>query len=146
MAETWITLTTEKARAAMAAGEWDQFADGALTAGGADPVVQGVRVITAAVRGAVQASGKNTLGPAGTVPPELEGEALMLLLENLSTRIPNSGIVWDEVRKNRLSEAKSILTEVREGKYRVTTPEAESGTAGDSGGYGGEDYVDFSGL
>lgn len=145
MAETWITITTEKARAGMADGEWEMFANGALTPGGSDPVTQGIRTVVAMIRGAVGASLKNTLGPDNTIPPELEGECLILLLETLSTRIPSSGIVWDQVRKDRLKEAKDTLKEIRKGDYKTTIPETTAGTS-DSGGYGGADLVDFSTL
>jgi len=143
MPETWTLITKENARAAMADGEWEMFANGALTPGGSDPVTQGIRTVVGMIRGAVGASGKNTLGPEGMVPPELEGDALILLLETLSTRVPSSGIVWDEVRKNRLKEAKDTLKEIRKGDYKTTPPEAETGAEGDSGGWGGDELVDF---
>jgi len=146
MAETWITITSAKVRGALADGEFDAFASAALVPGGSDPVTQAIATIVATVQGAVGASGRNTVGPAGTVPPELEAETLILIMENLSTRLPGGGIVWDELRKNRLAEAKVLLKEVRMGLYQTTTPETASSNAAaaDGGDYGGEDLIDFS--
>lgn len=148
MAETWTTITPAMVRASMADGEFDAFASAALTPGGADPVTQSIRQVVAQIQGAVGASGRNIVGPAGTVPPELEAEACILIMENLSTRIPQSGLVWDDVRKTRLSEAKTILKDIRKGDFLTTEPEAGSDTSAepDSGGYGGAAQIDFSDL
>lgn len=148
MAETWLSIDSAGLRATMADAEWNVFAAEALVPGGSDPVEQSIRVIVAEVQGAVAASGQNSVGPAGMVPPELERATYALLLEELASRIPNSGITFDKIREKRLADAKDFLKRVEEGKYRTTAPETigTTATAPDEGEYGGEDLIDFTNL
>lgn len=145
MAETWLTITTAKVRASLSDGEWDVFANAALTPESADPVAQAIRNVVARIQGDVGASGKNTVGPAGMVPPELEQAALILTVEALSARVPQSGIVWDDIRKGLLTEAKALLKEIRSGDYQTTAPETVGtvGAVADAGGYGGQAIINF---
>lgn len=149
MAETWITITSDNLRKKLSAGEWDTFTTAALTPGVTSVVADVIRSVVGRVQGAVRASGQHTVGPPGTVPPELESATWDLLQEELAARIPESGIVFDDLRKGRIRRANELLERVEAGKLkRITEPETPSATApaADGGAYGGDCKIDFSKL
>ncbi|MES2705128.1 MAG: hypothetical protein V4726_00865 [Verrucomicrobiota bacterium] len=144
MAETWLTINDDSVREALADGEYDAFSALALTAGAS--VVPGcIRRTVNRVRGAVAASGKYALGPEGTVPPELESATIHLLRRELATRLPQSGIDFDDLRKDGLRDAENQLQEVREGHAGISPPEtlSPSSPASDAGAWGSENQIIF---
>jgi len=109
----WITLTAEKVQGRLtkpemtavltAAKQTEQTAEGLLE--------EALASVTAEVRGYVSACERNTLGPAGTIPDELETAALAVLRRHLFTRLPNMAALFDELRQ---TEAKDALTRLRD--------------------------------
>lgn len=143
--ETWITITEDHVREALADGEYDVFSNLALTPG-SDPVVGGcIRRVVNRVRGEVAASGRYTLGPAGTVPPELESAAIHLLRRELATRIPQAGITFDKLREMGIADAVEQLKDARKGELGITPPETPSTSMPppDSGAWGSEPAILF---
>jgi hypothetical protein len=107
---------------------------------------QAIRKAVESVRGYVRSCPTNTLGPAGTVPPELETEALLLVVEDLSTRLPTAGILIDENRQKALDRAYRKLRDVQSCAFRITPPEVTGATSpvSDAGGWGSEIPMNFN--
>ncbi len=147
MAEPWILITDSDLRKKFSEGEWDAFTASALVAGVTTVVPDAITAVVGRIRGAVRAGGLNALGPAGTVPPELLTATWDLLRVELASRVPGSGIAFDDVRKDSLADSRAYLIRIEEGKVQsITTPEEPAGTDGSGGAYGGNCYIDFSPL
>lgn len=146
MAETWVTITEKKAKTRLGAREYQVVANGALNEGAERPLTQAIRAAVESVRGYVRSCPTNTLGPDGTVPPELETETLLLVVEDLSTRLPTAGIVIDDNRRKALDRAHQKLRDVQRCEFRITPPEVTGATSpvSDAGGYGGEVAMNFN--
>lgn len=145
MSETWITITEDHIREALAEGEHEAFTQFALTPG-SDPVAAGcIRRVVNRVRGEVAASGRYALGPAGAVPPELESAAIHLLRREIATRVPQAGVTFDKLRDLGISDAIDQLKDARKGELGITPPETPSNTMPppDSGAWGSEPVILF---
>jgi hypothetical protein len=144
--ETWIAITADHAREALSDGEYEIFSTFAVAPGGS-PVMPGcIRRVVNRIRGEVAASGRYSLGPDGTLPPELESAAIHLLRREAASRVPAAGIVIDDLRQAALADAGRQLDRVREGKAGITPPLTISTTAPprDSGAWGSGCSIDFS--
>lgn len=149
MAETWILIDEEYCSEKFAEGEWEAFTTSALASGLTDVVTACIRRIVNRVRGYVAACEKNLpLGPAGTVPPELEDACMELIREDLATRLPGSGVVIDEPRREKIKQANRDLQAVSRCEIIVTPPEvpADAQQPADTGAYGGEPVIDWTQL
>lgn len=148
MAETWIPVDEALVRERLADMEWDIFTTGALANGYSNVIGNCIRSVVGRVRGCVAASGKWSLGPVGTVPPELESAAMHVLRREIASRVPQSGIVFDKIREGALTDALEQLAMIRDGKGYITPPETVegTGTAVDSGCWGSAWQVDFTAL
>jgi hypothetical protein len=95
------------------------------------------------VRGYIRTCTQNSLGPDGYVPPELEGETLALIQEEMATRLPLGVMVIDEARQRRIEMAYRLLRDVAKCAFLITGPETTASTspAPDGGGYGGPDFI-----
>ncbi|HEV2207310.1 MAG TPA: hypothetical protein VG167_00930 [Verrucomicrobiae bacterium] len=82
----WIALTEQHLLTRMSGKELDKLRAAALAAEQADPVQEVFDQVTRKVRSRVAACTKNRLGPAGTIPDELLGDALALCVVAIMTR------------------------------------------------------------
>ena len=146
MAEPWVNITEEKVKTRLGQREYIAVTSGAVTSGAERPLTQAIRAAVQSVRGYVISSSQNSIGPDGYVPPELETEALLLVVEDLSTRLPTAGILIDENRKQALDRAYRKLRDVQDCKFRITQPETTAVTSPipDAGSWGGEVRIDMN--
>lgn len=142
----WVFLTDRDAASAFVEHEWQGIVATARDSGAGDVVQKAIDRTVARVRGYIQSCDQNQLGQAGTIPEELVSTALALLIEDLATNIPASGITLDEGRQRRISEAKAELKMVASCDLKVSIPtNPDTNSPGpDFGLYGGEEYVDFN--
>jgi len=144
----WITLTDKDAASRFAIYEWEAMTATARDSGVGDVIQRSIDRVTARVRSYIRSCHQNTLGPDGTIPDELHSAAVALLMEDIATNLPASGVIMDEGRRMTVSEAKSELKMVAKCELLVALSETTStnSPAVDEGGYGGEEYTDFSVL
>ncbi len=119
MAETWIPITPDLCAASFGEVEWEAFVNAARSAGAEDQVPGKIRSIVNRVRGYLAANEDNAMGPAGTVPPELEDAALILIFQALCTSMPASGLAIDEPRQRRIDAANADLRAVGKGEFYI---------------------------
>ena len=138
----WITITDRDAATCFLEWEWQALAESARNAGAGDVVQESINRTVARVRGYVRSCERNQLGASGTVPEELRSATLALLMEDLATNLPASGVVLDEGRGQRITRAHRELELVAQCKFLVGEPAtpATDSPAVDEGGYGGDDY------
>jgi hypothetical protein len=143
----WITVTEALCASRFAEGEWAAFSAKAKAVAGSDVLTTTIRAVVNEVRGAVASNPVNTLGVDGTVPPELENACMVLLRRALAARLPQANVVFDDIRKGELSDAKDLLKEVAKPGGRYISPPSvagENSPEADGGVSGGEDYIDFT--
>ena len=144
----WTQITAELLQNVMTEDEWTQFHTAAITGSGTTITEDVIRKVCQRIRGYAKGGNKELTMDAetDTVPPELEDAAGVLCLQALATRMPGVGIVIDEPRQRRIDAANADLRACREGHFYVSPAGAGLGPEeADAGGYGGEDYIDFSG-
>jgi hypothetical protein len=144
----WITLTDKDAASRFAIYEWEAMTATARESGVGDVIQRSIDRVTARVRSYVRSCHQNTLGPDGTIPNELHSAATALLMEDIATNLPASGVIMDEGRRMTVSEAKTELRMVAKCELLVALSDTTSNDTSviDDGGYGGEEYIDFSVL
>jgi len=143
MAETWTEITAAKVKSRLGVREIQVLTQGALADTAEAVITQCIRLAVGKVRGYIRTCTQNSLGPDGYVPPELEGEALALVMEEMATRLPLGVMVIDEARQRRIEMAYRILRDVAKCQFLITAPEGTSAASPvpDGGGYGGPDYI-----
>ena len=146
----WVQITEADAKAGLTEYEWAAVTE-ASRAGGASGISVLIARVVNRVRQFVISCDRNTLGPEGYVPGELQDTAQVLLLEALATSVPAAGLVLDEARRQRIRDAKEELSMVAKCQLKVSAPGTGQSVPADapvvdSGGYGGSDPVDFSNI
>ena len=147
-AMAWITLTDKDAASRFVQYEWEAMTATARESGVGDVIQRSIDRVTTRVRSYIRSCHQNTLGPDGTIPDELHSAAVALLMEDIATNLPASGVIMDEGRRMTVSEAKAELKMVARCELLVALSDTTStnSPAIDEGGYGGETYTDFSVL
>jgi hypothetical protein len=118
----WLTLTSTLAAERMA--EFSALKDAALAeTQDADDIIDACCArIAAKVQGYVAANSKNTVGPGGTIPEELEDAALALLVPHIIARIPALNYLMDDTRKTAQRDAIELLKDTARGHFAVSQP------------------------
>lgn len=146
----WIELTADALKAQMSEPEWAALAEASRASTESDPLTTAVTRVAQRVRGYVESNPQNTLGPDGYVPAVLYDGALALLLETLAATLPASGLIMDDTRRKRCETAVQELRDVAKGILRVSYGSGQAaGTDAptqDTGDYGGDDPVSWSGV
>ena len=144
----WNFLTDKDAASAFVEWEWQAISATARDSGAGDVVQKAIDRTVSRVRAYVRSCDRNQLGPSGTIPDEIHSAALALLMEDLATNLPASGVTLDEGRQRRISEAKAELKMIANCELDIeqpTTP-ATNSPVPDEGQYGGDDYYSFDSL
>jgi hypothetical protein len=144
----WNFLTDKDAASAFAEWEWQAISATARDSGAGDVVQKSIDRTVSRVRAYVRSCDRNQLGPAGTIPDEIHSAALALLMEDLATNLPASGVTLDDGRQRRISEAKAELKMIASCELDIeqpTTP-ATNSPAPDEGQYGGSEYYSFDSI
>lgn len=119
---SWITLTEAHVLTKLSAPELAALKSAATGAGQADPLPEIVAQVVREVRGHVAGCDKNTLGPAGTIPDELQGAALNRVRYELATRLPVASLLTD-ARKESNRDALTLLQRVASCQFAIVQPE-----------------------
>jgi hypothetical protein len=116
---SWLRITEAQILTKMTATELSSFRASDLAAGQTDPIEDAIDTVTDKVRGHVAAWHANTLGAAGTIPKELLGAALDLLVLEIQTRAGGMLIDLGDTRKTAAASAEALLGRVAVGKYAI---------------------------
>jgi len=108
----WREITEEDLLTQISGPELESFRTAALADGQADPVQPTIDQVTRQVRGRVAACQRNTLGEGNTIPDELMGEAVALIVMRIMPRA--AGVVIDSggERKAAAEKADETLRDV----------------------------------
>lgn len=120
----WITLTETEIAGRLAAPELTAVTSAAVRLGQtAEQILAGaLKSVTAEVRGYVAACSRNVLGPAGTIPDELEGAALALIRRHLFTRLPKMESLFDDLRQKEAEDALVRLRDTAACRFAIVPP------------------------
>jgi len=119
----WLTITEAHIATKMTATELSAFREADLVAGQPDLIADAIETVTNKVRGHVAAWADNTLGAEGTIPKELLGAALDLLVLEIQTRAGGMLIDLSETRKTAADKADQLLGRVAIGKFAIEDPD-----------------------
>ena len=125
---SWLRITEAHILTKMTATELSSFRVADLAAGQTDPIEDAIDTVSNTVRGHVKAWSANILDAAGTVPKELLGAALDLLVIEIQTRAGGMLIDLSDTRKTAAANALALLGRVAAGKFALEDP--DSGTTG----------------
>src|ERR1700754_2502333 len=122
---SWITLTQARIETRLTAPEMTAVTSAAKQVAQTAPQIlaDAIAAVVLEVRGYVAACDRNTLGPAGTIPDELESTALALLRRYLFTRLPAMKSLFDELRQEEAKDALQRLRDVAKCDFAIVPPE-----------------------
>lgn len=123
---SWIALTSAHLQRKLSAAEWTSITTTQLTDGvtGPEVVADEIAATVRMVVGFVSANRQNVVGPAGTIPDELEDQALSILRHKVFSRLPGLAKRFlDEGRVREYEDAMRILRDVAMGRFLVASPE-----------------------
>lgn len=117
----WVQLTADKISSALTPAEVELLQR--LTPDEYSLVLQrALDGVTARVRAKVGSRAGNLLSAdTSLIPPELEGDALWLVAEELKTG-PSMGLPLSEDQRNRVKRAYDVLDAVAKGTFLVSLP------------------------
>lgn len=120
----WIPITAETVANRLAAAEFAALTTAAKSVSQTSESILAAAVasVTAEVRGYVAACRHNVLGPAGTIPEELESAALALVRRHLASRLPVKAL-FDELRQKEAEDALTRLRDTAACKFAIVPPE-----------------------
>jgi hypothetical protein len=125
----WITLSLSDVYDYLAADQADALRTEALGDDQADPLPAIIADVVARIRAEVSGNSANTLdSSSGSIPRELRGAALALVVEAAQARIPVLKMTTDQIRLANV--ARTLLKRVAAGDLPISQGAA---TADDSG-------------
>lgn len=136
----WITLTAEGVKTRLTGPEYNALT-GAARAQGQTPedvLDKAIAVITTKVRGRVAACKRNKLGPADTVPDEVEDDALALIRNYLFTRFPGLETLNTVTRQKETDVANGNLVDAAKCLIAIVPPEEPAPENQQAGGAGAQ--------
>ncbi len=119
---SWLILTEAQVLTKLSGPEVAAVKAAALAPGQENPLPAIIEQIVGEVRGYVGACPDNILGPAGTIPPELEGAALSRIRFELATRLPVKSLLTDD-RREANRTALSLLRDVARCDFALVPPD-----------------------
>ena len=119
----WARITEADLLTKISGDELETFRATALGSGQVDPVEPAITTVTNLVRGHVRANPVNTLGAEGTIPKELLGPALDLLVIEIQKRCAGLLIDLSDTRKRAADTAMNILSRVASKQFAIENPE-----------------------
>ena len=145
----WLPITSDEVKTRLSGPEADALQGTALAEGQVDPLPDVIAQVTDEVRGYIASHGLNTLGPAGTLPPQVRAAAIAIIRWRLAGRLAignASGLLQTESRRQEYEDAVSLLRDVSKGQLVVEAPEAVGpeiipATKGRWGSYARMDFV-----
>lgn len=122
----WTTLTVDQLRDRLTAAELAAMRSVQVEGDQLDPATEALRRSVDEARGYLGVRPDSTLGPAGTVPPQLEGAVLDIARYRLCTRLAVGRIgetFLTESRSQEYKDALRLLRDMADGKFAVEQPE-----------------------
>lgn len=117
----WITITEDNIERRFTGGEFTAVREAALSDGQDDPLPEELASAIRRVRGSVAACTRNSVGPDGTIPDELEDALLAILRYKLLTRFPEIGLISQD-RRQEYEDALSLLKDTARCDFAVEQP------------------------
>jgi hypothetical protein len=115
----WITISPTDLYDYLAAEQAEALRSAALGAGQNDPLPTLIADVVARIRAEIAGCAANTLSPAAdSIPAELRGAALALIVEAAEVRLPSLELSDDQVRL--ANAARALLKRVADGDLRMT--------------------------
>jgi hypothetical protein len=114
----WISISTSDVYDYLAAEQAEALQSEALGSNQTDPLPTIIADVTARIRAEVSGNSANTLDATdGTIPPELRGAAMALIVEAAQARIPVLKMSADQIRL--ANAARALLKRVAAGETRI---------------------------
>jgi len=134
----WKSISKQDLYDYLAAEQTDALGDEALGDGQENPLVAIIADVTQRVRAEIRANNGNILDPAAdTLPPELRGAAIALIVEAAQARLPSLALSADQTRL--ANAARALLKRVAAGDVGISPGGVPSG--GDDDDDGDDDVV-----
>jgi hypothetical protein len=120
----WREIYEQDLVTQISGAELDAIRQAVLAEGQADPVLPTIQQVTGEVRGYVAGCAANTLGAEGTVPEELIGHAVAIVVMRIMGR-PAAAIIDSKsgARADAAATALSVLRDVAACKFKIAQPE-----------------------
>jgi hypothetical protein len=118
---SWLALVPEDVARKVAGPELEAAREAALAEGQPDPLPQIIEDTIGTIRGYIAGCRSNTLGPTGTIPPQLVGTALVLIRTAALNRLPVSSL-HTETRREEYRDAITTLHDVSACKFVLEAP------------------------
>lgn len=116
----WIAITESHLLTRLSGTELAKLRGAALASGQADPVQPAIDEVSGYVRGFV--GRRYRLGDGNTIPQELLGAALAIVVVELMTRVAGVMIDPKELRKQAAIDANKLLQATADGVFAVESP------------------------
>ncbi len=127
----WISISRQDVYDYLAAEQVEAVRSEALGEGQGDPLCAVIADTVCRVRGEVAAYSKNTLdADRATIPPELRGAALALIIEAAQVRLPSLSLSTDQIRM--ANAARALLRRVAAGAFAVSQGDVTGGGDGEA--------------
>jgi hypothetical protein len=146
---SWTAITADDVRERFSEDELELLQTAGTADGQADPLPGVIAQVTDECRGYIAARSGNTLGPAGTLPPQTRSAAISIIVWRLASRlaIGKAGeLIRSPSRQQDYQDASSLLKDVSQGKMAVEQPDTPGpeNITFSPGKYGGNPPVDFT--
>ncbi|HTG44938.1 MAG TPA: phage protein Gp36 family protein [Verrucomicrobiae bacterium] len=144
----WAALTATEVKTRLSGPELTALQSSALASGQADPLPDVIAQVTDEIRGYIAAASRNTLGAAGTLPPQVRSAALAIVRWRLGGRLAVGSVgsmMQGESRRKEYEDALGLLKDIAASRFAVEQPETE-GTEeipSSESDYGSEEKLDF---
>lgn len=145
----WLSINPDDVKTRLSGPELEALQGTALADGQVDPLPDVISQVTDEIRGYIAAYRPNTLGPLGTLPPQVRAAAITLIRWRLSGRLAigqAAGLLQSDSRRQEYEDATSFLRDVAAGKISVEAPEdtGPETMPQNEGRWGSDTKLDFS--
>src|ERR1051325_10661876 len=124
----WLPITSDDVKTRLSSEEVELLQTAATDEGQADPLPEVINQVTDECRGYIAAKAGNTLGPAGTLPPQTRSAAISMIVWRLAGRlaIGKAGeMMRSPSRQQDYQDAISMLKDIAKGSMAVEQPDTE---------------------
>lgn len=120
---SWRIPTETDLLEAISGDELESLRTAVLSLGQADPIPGHLATVAEECRGYIAANPKNTLGPAGTVPPRLIRACVDIAILRVGSRAAGFLIDPEGIRRKNHDDAIRLFEKVAAGTFAVERPD-----------------------
>jgi len=125
---TWSTISEDDVRDYLAADQLSALESAALDDDQDDPLPAIIQDVAQRIRAEVRANASNVVDSTDySVPPELRGVAMALVVEAAQSRLPGLEMTDDQIRL--ANAARALLKRVATGEIPIVAGEEAAGTS-----------------